>query len=268
MMKHLALFIFILLNIRIADSQTVDCRTINDKIITKSIIKNDSLLIETYDIIKHCLKLDSIDLLIFNPTSYATLVIGLQEQSKSITYGTVINTIRGVIQSEYYINTRKSVKFHHDYAERVVSKKDSAIIWKGFRALNESVNTDSLISFIYETENEGLTYEKAYLKYLDKLNGLREERYQEEENKFNEIFQEFDDYSYALNKAKKEGKNLILYFPGYTNIHGRKFEATILRNPSITEKIKPHIDSFIDLYFTRYSPNFSQVDSVKLHYNK
>lgn len=219
-------------------SQNINCNEIRLQRIPE-LSKNDkSVISDIYGIVSYCLEFDSTDSLIFNEISLSTLIVGISNQNTPVTYGSIIDMIQNIRKSDFYDKTKANVEFYNTYLDKTISQKESSAIYKGFRSLNESINTDSLIAFIYSRDNNDLTYKQAYLKYLNILNNIEEQQINEENNEFNSIFQEFDYYGKALVESEKSNKNLILYFTGYADINGRKFESTTLRNREVLDIIK------------------------------
>ena len=232
--KVLGIFLLLAVIIKTSFSQNIDCSKIRNQTISEETIANPIALLET---INQCLKLDSIDKLIFNNVSIATLIVGIRNQNTPVTYGAIMDMIQNVREDDYYNKTRSDVKFHHDFANKVISKKDSLSIWKGFHLLNPVINTNSLLAFIYAPQNEGLTYNVAYLNYLNEKNKLQKNQYELREAELKTLFKEFEYYEKALDSSKKANKNFIMYFTSYGDIHGRKFESTLLRQPQISQII-------------------------------
>lgn len=236
--KYLILLIYIAFISHKSFCQNINCDEIRSQKIPEISENDRSAVSETLRIINYCLKLDSTDSIIFNEVSLSTLIAGISNQTTPVTYGSIMDMIQNIRQSEFYDKTKANVEFYNEYAGKTISKKDSLAIHKGFQSLHEGINTDSLIAFIYNRDNKSLTYKQAYLNYLNILNGIEEEKFKKEYEDFNSIFQDFEYYEKALNDSKKARKSFILYFTGHTDLNGRKFESTSLRNPEILDIIK------------------------------
>lgn len=250
--KYLILLIYITFISHTTFSQNINCNEIRSEKIPKFSENDRTAILETLRIVSYCLTFDSTDSLIFNEVSLSTLILGNSNQDTPLTYGSLIDMVQNVRQSEFYDKTRINVQFYNKFENKIISKKDSSEVYKGFQSLHESINTDSLIAFIYNPDNKGLTYKHAYSNYLDILNGIDEFQSQAESLS---VYQPLNNYNTVLELLKNTDKKVILYFTGYNCVNGRKFETKTLYQPNVIQYIKDNYH-----FFTLYIDDKSNLD--------
>jgi hypothetical protein len=205
-----------------------------------------------YEILIQCGDMDSVDATIFNGPMLGIILMDQardEENFEELTYRACIELIADFKKehkndySMLYRGTAARMEIQHIKVD--LAKFESMrpkLISSGFKA--EEI--DDLKEFLQINQNDW-TYKEAVIAFAD---------WQEEKEVSNEplIFPELPDYHNALMEAKKENKNLLIYFTGWACVNARKFEDMLLRDQATKDKISTNY-----VYYSAY------VDDKRAH---
>lgn len=225
-----SLFIITILNSCSTHKKSNECLNIldNELFFAKNSIKTE--FEKDYKILENCGKLDSIDKVIFSPQTIGVLMVGLISENDKLTYRVIIKKINEIRNSETYSKQKIIIYQSEKLKTKIINKNE----WEKDKFVFEKIGIKgerlkSFKKFISQFENSNTTYEKALRQFDETIVG---KEFIAEQNK-SFAFKEFENYERILETAKEEGKNILLYFAGYSAVNCRKMEEIVLTDNEI-----------------------------------